>query len=122
MVKAGAQLNTGHTAERSTPFLPEQVELVYWFANLKGQTERFPYDGDQHNAIEQSLSATIAEIAALDLTEWPLAADHKKCAYCPYKTLCDREDVETTEEPEDEPELEPEMFDLDLEQIAEIEF
>jgi CRISPR/Cas system-associated exonuclease Cas4 (RecB family) len=122
LVRAGAQLyDREHPVGHLQPLLPEQVELVYWLASFPGQTERFQYDADQHTAVEQSLSAMIAEIAALDLGEWPLASDHRQCKYCPYRTLCDREEVEgTDEEPEDE--SEEDLFDFDLEQIAEVEF
>jgi CRISPR/Cas system-associated exonuclease Cas4 (RecB family) len=115
LLKAGAQFNGGR------PLLPEQIELLYWFANFPGQVERFPYDAEQHVAAEQSISATIAAIAMRDLDEWPLTADHRKCKYCPYKTLCEREGIEGAEEDaEDEPEKD--LFEFDLEQIAEIEF
>jgi CRISPR/Cas system-associated exonuclease Cas4 (RecB family) len=117
LVEAGTQWNAGEH------LLPEQVEIVYWFADQPGQVERFPYGAGQHAAVEEKLRALIAAIAALDDEQWPLTQDLRHCRFCPYRTLCDREAVEGTDE---EAEAEPEeaMFDLDLdlEQIAEIEF
>jgi CRISPR/Cas system-associated exonuclease Cas4 (RecB family) len=121
LVEAGAQFNGKDAAGHTRPFLAEQVELIYWFANFPRQTECFSYSAEQHRTIEQAISAMIAEIAAFDLEEWPLTTDQQRCRSCLYKTLCDREDIEGSEEqPEDE--LEQDLFDMDLEQIAEIEF
>ena len=114
LVRAGAHWNDGR------PFSPEQVELVYWFANYAVQVERFPYDDAQHELVERQLTATIAEIVQLDRAQWPLTTDLRRCKYCPYRTLCDREVAEGVTE--DEPENEADPFDLVLEQIAEIEF
>jgi CRISPR/Cas system-associated exonuclease Cas4 (RecB family) len=115
LVKAGAQLGEGH------PLAAGQVELIYWFANFPAQAERFPYDDAQYTEDEWALQATIAEIAAVDETEWRLTDNLKRCRYCTYRTLCDRERVDAEEGEEDENE-DLFGFDLDLEQIAEIEF
>jgi hypothetical protein len=130
LVVAGAQFND------NVSWTPDQVELIYWFANYPAQPERFPYDDAQYAEDEWILKTTIAEIAtrARDAgsgtqnQEWTLTDDLTRCRYCTYRTLCDREKVDA-EEPEWEPdgqgafrgdELHP--LDIDLEQIAEIEF
>ena len=128
LVRAGAQFND------DTQWKPDQVELIYWFANYAAQPERFPYDDAQYTEDEWALKTTIAEIdsrspgaqsgAASDAqgAQWPLTDDLSPCRYCTYRTLCDREKIDA-----DEPEWEPEDegtfdLDIDLEQIAEIEF
>jgi hypothetical protein len=114
LVEAGAQLNEGQA------FAPGQVELVYWFANYPLQVERFSYGAAQHSQTGRTLATAIAEIDALDRAEWSLTSDLRKCRYCPYRTLCERE---ATREEGEETEVEDEdLFDIDLEQIAEIEF
>jgi CRISPR/Cas system-associated exonuclease Cas4 (RecB family) len=116
LVKAGTQLND------QAQWKPDQVELIYWFANHPAQPERFPYDDAQYTEDEWALKAIIAEIASRVEKEWPLTEDLKRCRYCAYRTLCDREKVDA-EEPEWEPGDEGELdLDIDLEQIAEIEF
>jgi CRISPR/Cas system-associated exonuclease Cas4 (RecB family) len=115
LVEAGVELNDGE------PFAPDQVELVYWFAHFPGQTERFSYSDEEHIAAEIQLSKVIAEIRAIDLAEWPLTAELVRCVYCPYRTLCDREG-KGQDDQEAELEEEQDPFDVDLEQIAEIEF
>jgi len=115
LVEASAQVNEGQ------PFAPEQVELLYWFANHPQQSERFTYDTAAHTAAGRRLRSLIAEIAAVDMAEWVLTPRTEHCRTCPYRTLCGREGGPTPGEAvEPEPEADP--VDFDLEQIAEIEF
>ena len=115
LVEAGEGLNEGE------PVAPSQVELIYWFANFPGQTETFSYSIEEHRLAGERLGALIAEIGETDRAEWPLTAELYRCTYCPYRTLCDREGGETGD-PDAEIEGEQDPFDVDLEQIAEIEF
>jgi hypothetical protein len=117
LLEAGAHLNGGGT------LAPEQIELIYWFAEFPGQVERFPYDGERHAAEGEALAHVIAEIEAREQETWSLTEDLRRCRYCTYPTLCERKVLEAeTDEAEPELEVEPFDFDLDLEQIAEIEF
>jgi CRISPR/Cas system-associated exonuclease Cas4 (RecB family) len=114
-VEAGAAFNGGQRPE------PEQVEMVYWFAEFGGATERFPYDADQHAADHDYLAGLIAEITIRDEETWPLTPDERQCRFCNYRSLCERgvkagflgdldEDVKMDE------------LEINLEQVAEIEF
>ena len=117
LVEAGTQLNGG------TPFDPHQVELLYWFANYPEQVERFSYSAQQHMETGASLSALIDEILACKQEVWGLTADLRQCRYCTYRTFCGREKAGGTDKVLDDVlEGDPFDFDLDLEQIAEIEF
>jgi CRISPR/Cas system-associated exonuclease Cas4 (RecB family) len=116
LVQAGTQLNGNRQ------WKPDQIELVYWFANYPAQPERFAYDDAQYAEDEWTLRATIGEIASGVQEEWALTDDLRQCRYCTYRTLCDREKVDA-----DTPEWEPEDagisdLEFDLEQVAEIEF
>lgn len=116
LVRAGAQING------SAQCKPDQVELIYWFANYPAQPERFPYDDAQFTEDEWALKTIISEVAARNEIEWTLTDDLKQCRYCAYHTLCDREKVDA-KEPEWEPgDEEIPDLDIDLEQVAEIEF
>ncbi len=114
LVEGGKQLNGG------MPLAPEQVELVYWFANYPAQAERFAYDQEQHQAAGRRLAALVAEIEGRREEIWPLADDERRCSFCTYRTFCRREML--TDSIVEEPEEEEEPLDVDLEQIAEIEF
>jgi predicted RecB family nuclease len=115
VVEAGANLNAGRPPE------PEQVEMIYWFAQRNGQTVRFTYDRAQHDSAQAYLLRLTSEIAAHTEPVWPLTADDNRCRFCNYRSLCERgaragffddleDDFESLEEA------------IDLEQIAEVEF
>ena len=114
-VEAAASYNGGQ------PPRPEQVEMIYWFANDGGSIQRFTYDAGQHAADRDELATRIREIAQRDEDIWPLTPYEQRCQYCNYRSLCER-GVRAgflgalDEDPE------PEEPDVDLEQIAEIEF
>jgi len=112
---AGTHLNN------NVPIHPEQIEMVYWFADFPAQPERLEYDTEQHKAAAQALTELITEIETREGAEWPLADDERKCKYCTYRTLCGRQSSQAEETPE-ELEIDPFDFELDLEQIAEIAF
>jgi len=116
LAEASPELNDGRRLDE------EQVELLYWFAERPRQPERFTYDARAHARAGERLRAMVAEIAAVEAEEWPLAEDTRHCRFCRYQTLCGRERDPAWDgiEAEIEPELDP--ADLDLEQIAEIEF
>jgi hypothetical protein len=117
LVRAGSHLNEGE------PFQPEQVEMVYWFANFPEDPERFPYDAAQYDADSDYLASLIEEIKSLEDDDFPLTTQEWRCRYCPYRSLC-RRGVRAG--PFDEAESEPEetglQIALDFEQIAEIEY
>lgn len=118
LVQAGGQLNGGQ------PLAPEQVEMVYWFAQHPQQPERFPYDAAQFKADEAYLLALVADIASRGADDFPLTPDERRCFFCTYRSLCDRGktagnflEMENLDEGENGFD-----FDFDFDQIAEIEF
>jgi hypothetical protein len=115
IVQAGSALNGDVQPE------PEQVEMVYWFAEFGGAAERFPYDVAQHAADCDYLSSLVVEIAAHEEPIWPLTPDERRCRFCNYRSLCER-GVKAGFPQDLEDDLEPDALEIDLEQIAEIEF
>ena len=114
-VEAGA----GHFG--GTPPSPEQVEMVYWFANAAGEVQRFGYDPEQHESAREYLTHLVREIATTREAIWPLTPDERQCRFCKYRSLCDR-GVQAGFLENLDFDLEPDEPDIDLEQIAEIEF
>jgi CRISPR/Cas system-associated exonuclease Cas4 (RecB family) len=114
-VEAGTAFNGGQ------PPQPELVEMIYWFANAGGDTERFPYDADQHDAGREHLAGLIAKITAHQEPIWPLTPDERRCRLCNYRSLCER-GVRPAFVQDLEDDLETPEFEVDLEQVAEIEF
>jgi CRISPR/Cas system-associated exonuclease Cas4 (RecB family) len=114
-VEAGTTLNGGQQPQ------PQQVEMVYWFAGHDGATERFPYDPDQHAASSEYLASLIAEISAVRDPIWPLTPDESLCRFCNYRSLCER-GVKAGFLADLDEDVEPADLEIDLEQIAEVEF
>jgi hypothetical protein len=103
---------------------PEQVSMVYWFANFPSDPERFAYDTAQYEADGVYLTSLIEEIKHLEEGDFPLTSQRRRCRHCPYRSLCQRGvKAGPFDEAEDEPELREDLdFELDFEQIPEIEY
>lgn len=118
LVCAGAQLNEG------APLAPERVQMVYWFADHPDEPQHISYDEERYQGDHAYLAELVATITALKSGDFPLTADVRRCAYCVYRSLCDRgakagdwDSFEADLEADEGVELV-----LDFEQIAEIEF
>jgi CRISPR/Cas system-associated exonuclease Cas4 (RecB family) len=115
LVQAGAYLNGG------APIQPGQVQMVYWYADFPSEPARFPYDAAQYKRDWDALTGIIKEINAL--RAFPLTEDEKKCAYCPFRSYCNRGGkAGALEDAGAEMETSASEFNLNFEQIAEIEF
>jgi len=111
LAKAGAHLNNGQL------ITPEQIEMVYWFADFPSEPARFPYTAAQFRRDWDSLVKLAAEISAA--REFPLTDDVSRCAFCPYRSYCNRGVSAGLEEAV---ETELALEEMTLEQIQEIEF
>ncbi len=118
LVRAGSHLNAGRSLQ------PEQVEMVYWFANFPAVPERFIYDATQYEADKVYLTSLIEEIDGLGDRDFPLTTQERPCRYCRYRSLCQRGiRAGSLDEAEDELGLDDDFdFAFDFEQIAEIEY
>lgn len=113
LVRAGAHLNGG------VQFDPDQVNMVYWFAEYPDEPGVFTYDAAQYQAAGADLTALVEQAVN---PPYPRTSDEQHCRYCRYKSLCQR-GVEAGALAEMEGESESRDFGLpDLEQIAEIEY
>jgi hypothetical protein len=117
LVQAGAQLNGG------TALPPEQVEMVYWYADFPSEPARFPYSEGQYKRDWDLLTKMIAEIAgrgaAQGSGEFEMTEDEQDCAYCPYRSYCERG---TAAGEGREAEAELDGAEISFEQVQEVEF
>ena len=114
LVHAGAHLNNGR------PFEPEQIEMVYWFADFPNDPARFAYTSAQYKRDWDLLLKLADEINSA--SSFPLTDDATRCLYCPYRSYCER-GVRAGEAGEAEAETEAEeLFDVNFEQVGEISF
>jgi CRISPR/Cas system-associated exonuclease Cas4 (RecB family) len=114
LIKAGARLNN------NIPFDPEQIEMVYWYADYPSSPARFTYDQKQFKRDWSAIEKIVSE-ASTDRS-FPLTEDENFCRFCAYRSYCERgtkpgllDDAEADIE-SDTP------FDVNFEQIGEIEF
>lgn len=84
LVRAGSALN-GYL-----PLVPEQVRMVYWFAEFPADPETFEYDAGKYAADEAYLADLIRQIAACGDQDLAITADARACVYCVYRSLCER--------------------------------
>jgi hypothetical protein len=119
LTRAGASLNQGMEIE------PEAVEMLYWYAAFPEQPERFTYNQAVYDRDAAFLASLVDEIAHLQTDQYNLTSHTLRCAFCVYRSLCDRGEraglFEETLEPEKVAGI-PTELTLDFEQIAEIEY
>ena len=114
LVQAGAHLNNGK------PFEPEQIEMVYWFADFPDEPARFPYTSAQFARDWDNLLKLSDEVASA--SSYPLTEDRQKCLFCTYRSYCER-GIRAGDLEQAEAEMEAEeLFDVNFEQIGEIAF
>lgn len=114
IVAAGRVWNDGRE------IAPEQVEMIYWFPEHPQEPIRFPYHAEEYRRDAEWLPLLLQEIE--QARAFPPTDDEKLCLYCPYRSYCDRGiHAGAWEEIEAEQDLET-IFDINLEQIAEIAF
>ena len=114
LVQAGAHLNSGK------PFEPEQIEMIYWFADFPEDPARFPYTSSQFQRDWDTLVKLSDEVATA--SSYPLTEDRQKCLFCTYRSYCER-GIRAGDVEQAETEMEAEeLFDVNFEQIGEIAF
>ena len=114
LARAGAHLNKGKAFE------PEQIEMIYWFADFPAEPARFIYTADQYKRDWDALVKIADEIKTA--SGFPLTDEASKCNYCPYRSYCNR-GVRAGDGADAELETEAEeLFDINFEQIGEITF
>lgn len=109
------------------PLQPEQVEMVYWFANFPTAPMNFPYDQEKFESDKRAILNLIATALELDSKEALKTDRIKRCRFCVYRSLCDRGTTAASlsDDPDLASDLEPTSeigFELDFDQIAEVAF
>ena len=96
--------------------------MIYWFAGNPRPLERFAYNLQAFQQDEVYLRELIETIQRLGEADFPLTTDELRCAYCVYRSLCER-GARAGDLADAEGDLgEGLPLDVDFEQIGEIEF
>ena len=118
LVQAGNAILEGEQIQ------PEQIEMVYWFAEQPREPQIFSYSTEHCQLNHDYLVGLVTEIEALSKDDFHLTADETKCKFCTYRSLCDRGiaagDIDPGEVFDDS--ASGDDFELDFDQVAEIEF
>ncbi|MBN1429595.1 MAG: PD-(D/E)XK nuclease family protein [Anaerolineae bacterium] len=114
LVEAGAGVFGG-------PVRPEQINLIYWFAEAPGELEVFPYSQELHEENRAYLGGLIDEVVSRREEVWPLTEDTHMCMFCVYRSLCDR-GVKAGDYRDVDTEVDIFDFNIDLDSIEEIAF
>ena len=103
---------------------PEQISMQYWFATHPENAINLSYNQKMYQKDTVFFKNLIKEIINLEVNEFKRTLDLPKCRFCIYRSHCDRGvqagelvDYENFfQEPENLP------FEIDFDQIAEIQF
>lgn len=117
-------MQTGSPIVIVEKLLPEQVEMVYWFAEYPQEPHRFAYSTEQYQVDHDYLTGLVCEIEGLTEGDYQLTSDESKCKYCTYRSLCDRGIAAGLLDQESIDQEAGDVYDIDIDfdQIAEIEF
>lgn len=111
---------TGDHLNGGQPIGPEQIEIIYWYADFPSEPARFKYTSAQFKRDWSAIEKVVKEISSTK--EFPMTEDEKMCRFCVYRSYCDRgKQAGAMDEAEAEMESET-AFDVNFEQVGEIEF
>ncbi|MGJ3238991.1 MAG: PD-(D/E)XK nuclease family protein [Anaerolineae bacterium] len=117
VARGGAYLNEGKSIS------PEQIEVIYWYAAHEGAIRHLAYTQAQYDADHVYFTQLLDDIQGS--LSFPLTDDLRQCKFCTYRSLCDRGTVAGSLEEWDASDLDDLLtddFEIDFDQIAEIEF
>ena len=94
--------------------------MIYWYADFPAEPSRFKYDINQFKRDWAVIEKVVNEISSAK--EFPLTEDERMCRFCVYRSYCNR-GAQAGQIDEAEAEMDSEAaFDVNFEQIGEIEF
>lgn len=112
LVKASAVITGGR------PLAAESASMVYWFAETETSVD-IAYSQQAYAHDEQVLLGLVSRIASATREEMVRTSDLSQCAFCGYRTLCEREAQRGVEVAEG---WLQEDLDFELDQLPTVEF
>ena len=80
----------GGELTRGAPPAPDQIEMVYWFAEAPDEPERFQYAAAQQQQDGVYLASLVKATENLDPASDLRTTDLAHCRYCVYRARCER--------------------------------
>jgi len=115
----GKQWNNGKKIK------PDQIEMIYWFANYPDEPQSFIYSEQQYQADFIFIQDLISQIETTRLGEFSLTDHQKRCKFCNYRSLCGRGSTPGSSNEIDSVDLDylyEEIEEIDMKQIGDIAF
>ncbi len=108
----------------NTDFLqPQDISMEYWFPAFPEAAITLEYSSAGLAASRELLARLISEISNTTLSAFEKTTNVKRCAYCQYRSLCERGiQAGEFEDTEHESDSDASLDDLDFDQIDEIAF
>jgi len=69
---------------------PENIEMVYWFANHPQNPEILSYSRYQFDEDRQYIEELINQISSIPRGNFEMTEDQRLCRFCTYRSFCDR--------------------------------
>lgn len=111
----------GHVLTGGAPIDPSHARMLYWFANFPGRSIAISYSAQAFRRDARELRRLVEEIAHQPREAFAPTSDVRLCARCNYRSLCREEMLPSLAEGEDW--LDEDIdFDLDLAEVAELEY
>jgi hypothetical protein len=95
----------GHFGD--TTYLPDQVMMVYWFANHPEHPVLIPYSSQQQQVDQSYLSNLIREIRSLPIGEFQKTSLRQRCDYCDFFLICHKQKAPPSQT---SPEMDVDLF------------
>lgn len=113
----------GHIFTQADLLHQEDISMKYWFPAFPEKTIALENSDARHATSQEVLSSMICEIAKKEPGTFEKTANDKRCAYCQYRSLCER-GVQAGKviDAKDEPGNESWIDNIDFDQIEEIAF
>ncbi len=103
---------------------PDQLKMIYWFAEYPWNMEIFEFDKYKLTQAKDEIGNTIEKISGMNPEEFLKTDQEVKCKFCVYRALCERGDLPGQDGEANELIFSEEsaQYEYDFDQIVEIEF
>lgn len=118
-------VTAGHDLNGGAAIAPENITMIYWFAEHPDAPEILPYDAETFAADERALTRLIQDITSRGAGDFPLTDNLARCKFCQYRSLDERGTTAGDFTTLDDDEIfapDDTLPEFTLDQIAEIEF
>lgn len=105
------------------PVNPDYLTMKYWYAGFPDRPDEIKYSQDLFKADKEYIHDLVETIRQTQSGYFDLTPETRKCAFCNYRSLCDRGEKAGTMEEYDEDGNDSDVFtDFDFNNIPEISF